>query len=698
MRRFAEDEIVIPNGPKEGRRFRCAWQPYTRLWFDAVDSGRWSRLVATGPTQSGKTLCAFVIPLLYHLFEVRETVICGLPDMDMATDKWREDILPVIERTRYRELLPRRGAGSQGGRPDAIQFVGGASTLKFMSGGGGDKSRAGFTGRVVVITETDGMDVTAEASHETDKVTQLEARTRAYGSRRRIYMECTVTVADGRTWRECDAGTRSRIALPCPRCGAWILPTLDAEERDLVQGWRDADTVLQARSAAMFCCPHCGQGMTEAERAQANMRGVLLHGAQRIGEAGEKWEEAQEKEVTEAAADTEGGGKDGRLGKHPPRYPLEKDGRETALVTGAVPETDTLGFRWSAVNNLFVTAADVAADEWRASRDVDEDDAEREMRQYVWCLPYEPPEMDTTPLSSEALMRRTSRLPRGVVPEEAEYLTVGVDLGKWLCHYAVVAWRPEGAGHVVDYGRFEVATDQLGLETAMVAALREFRDLCVAGWAHRGSTGAVRVPDQVWIDSGWQSDVVYAFCRESTAAERATAGHERFRPCKGYGATQDRLRRYSRPKRTSTSVRFIGEEFHISRLQKERTYLVEINADSWKTWVHRRLSSPVDAAGAMTLYDAPANDHRGFCKHLTAEREVQVFVPDRGMVTTWKQTRKNNHWLDAVSLASAAGHFCGVRVVEERGASAGGAATREGTHVRRVTTPDGRPYLVTERR
>ena len=41
MRQFAEEEIIIPDGPFAGRRFRCVRQPYTGLWFDAVDSGRW---------------------------------------------------------------------------------------------------------------------------------------------------------------------------------------------------------------------------------------------------------------------------------------------------------------------------------------------------------------------------------------------------------------------------------------------------------------------------------------------------------------------------------------------------------------------------------------------------------------------------------------------------------------------------------
>jgi hypothetical protein len=148
MRQFAEEEIVIPDGPFFGRRFRCHRQPYSGLWFDAVDSGHWSRCVATGPTQSGKTLSCFVIPLLYHLFEQGETVICGLPDKDMAADQWREDILPAVEQSRYRDLLPRRGGGSRGGRVESLQLANGA-TLKFLAGGAairaGPASRRGWS-------------------------------------------------------------------------------------------------------------------------------------------------------------------------------------------------------------------------------------------------------------------------------------------------------------------------------------------------------------------------------------------------------------------------------------------------------------------------------------------------------------------------------------------------------------------------
>src|SRR3972149_10057010 len=98
--------------------------------------------------------------------------------------------MPLIESSRYRELLPRRGTGSKGGKTLRRDFLNGA-TLRYMSGGGSDKSRAGFTSRVVVITETDGMDQPSATSRESDKIKQLEARTRAYGGRERTYMEGT---------------------------------------------------------------------------------------------------------------------------------------------------------------------------------------------------------------------------------------------------------------------------------------------------------------------------------------------------------------------------------------------------------------------------------------------------------------------------------------------------------------------------
>jgi len=642
IREFAEEEIVLPDGPFAGRRFLCERQPYVGLWFDAIENAPYQNYYATGPTQSGKTLCGFAIVMLYHLFEMRETVICGLPNSDMVKDKWSIDILPVLERTRFREYLPRSGSGSRGGIGALIKFRHGPA-LRWMTGGGGDKARAAFTARVVIITETDGMDEAGEASREADKITQLKGRTRAYGSRARLYAECTVSIEDGRTWREYTHGTESKIALPCPHCGAYV--TL---ERPDLQGWQGADTVEDARKNAHFACSSCSHPWTEDERRVANSQGLLIHKDQEI-----------------------------RL----------MQGR--SRVFGDPPRTDTLGFRWSAVNNLFVQAGDIGADEWRASRNPDDDNAEKELLQFVWALPHKPSQWETTPIDAHALTHRVTGEKRGHAPAETQCLTMGIDIGKYLGHWMVIAWQAGATGYILDYGCFEIRSKELGAERAILTALREFREVMETGWP--GDNNETYVPQQVWIDSSWQGETagrfpVYEFCRE--------AG-QRYRPTKGYGMTQDHVRRYTRPKSKGAVIRHIGDDYHFSLLRHEQIVLVEINADAWKTFAHERLTTPVGEPGALTLFRAMPMDHFSLAKHLTAERQVEEFIAGKGTVIRWEAIRRTNHWLDALYLACGASHFCGVRLDQQEAP----AVARPATPQRKAgfRTPDGRPFLATER-
>ncbi len=646
MREFAEEEIVIPDGPFKGKLFRCDRQPYTSLWFDAVGSGRWNRFAALGPTQSGKTLSCNIIPLLYHLFEVKEKVVFALPDMDMAADKWRGDLLPAIERSRYRDELPRSGGGSRGGRVESITFRHGP-TLKFMSGGGGDKSRAGFTTRVLLVTEVDGMDQSAAGSREADKVTQLEARVRAFlaGGRQLVYLECTVTVEEGRIYQEVSKGTGSRIIVPCPHCGRWISP-----EREHLAGWQDADNAIEAETLAYFFCPDCGEAISQRERHAANLAGRLLHRGQEVGDDG--------------------------------------------TIHGPPPATRTLGFRWSAWNNFFTTAAVLGAEEWNASRAADEENAEKEACQFTWAIPYRPPSYDMTPITAEGIRTRTARIPKGLVPADAEYFTVTADLGKFLAHWMAIAWRPGASGHIVDYGKFEISTDQFGVERAILLALKEFRDTCLAGWTQRGASRP-RVPDQVWIDAGYQGDVVKAFVRETEAADRG----RRFRPALGYGTGQQRRLSYRRPKKKSKTILMIGQAYHIALDQAARVHVVEVDANHWKSFARERLAVKLtdvdgrETPGAMTLFQAMPREHLALSKHLTAEHPKKEFVPGKGEVTTWVVDSRTNHWLDCLYNACAAGHFCGARLLPEAPPAEPPSAPR----AKPLTTPDGRPFLLTER-
>ena len=608
---WVEESIRLPNGPHSGDRYRHYRHPVSRVFFDEVDSGRWSRVASTGPTQNGKTLMCYVAPVLYHLFELQETVIVGLPSMDMARDKWTEDFLPVIESSEYADLLPTSGEGSRGGQvKQAIRFRNGA-TMRFMSAGGSDKKRSAYTSRVVAITEADGMDESSAGSREADKIEQIEARTRAFGrTGKRVYLECTASIKAGRIWTEIENGSDAKLLRPCVHCGAFVAP-----EREHLQGWRDAQTSEEAARSTYFACPACDESWSEEDRAEAAKSIVICHRGQSVDDSGN--------------------------------------------VIGDLPETQTLGFRWSAIDNPFVTIADLGAEEWIAARARDRENAEKKMRQFVWALPYDPPDVELTPLDPDELMQRTCSLKKGIAPDDTQSITIGVDTGKRVLHWTAFAGTPAG-GRVIEYGKQPVDSDRLGVRAGLITALGKLAEYFQGGWTT--PAGQKVGPGQVWIDSGYHehTDAVYQFCAAANAELNRSVGSEIYRPTKGYGEGQRRMTRYIEPTAKRREVLYIGNQFHIARVKRNGrivpgVMLVHVNSDHWKSELHQRLMMPPEEPLAITLYEAASfAEHDEFCRHLTAEKQMEKFIEGRGEVIVWDRHDRNNHWLDATYSAVCA--------------------------------------------
>jgi phage terminase large subunit GpA-like protein len=629
LREFAEQEIIIPKGPFKGRRFSCKRQPYAGLWFDLVDSGRWNRFFATGPVQSGKTLVAFVIPTVHTLFELEENAINGIPDGNMIADKWLDDILPVIEETKYSRFLPSSGASSRGGdKVMGIRFKNG-SVLRFMTAGGSDKSRAGFTARDVIATEVDGFDIKSEKSREGDKFSQLEDRNQAYGSRRRTFGECTVSIKSGRTWREFENGTRTRIIRPCPHCKAWVTP-----EREHLVGWKDASDVHEAAEKAFLHCPECGEAWSEEERYEANLQSKVIHRGQELTPEGE--------------------------------------------IVGEPAKTDTLSFRWTAVDNHFVTMAEVAKKEWNALYGADSktpEEAETTLRQKVWVIPPEENGDENDHLDEHEIMRRTGATKRGVVPAWATRLTVGVDVGKRIIHYVVVAWGQHATSRIIEYGRRDVASDDIQIDRAVELSLLDLCDDLSNGFPDEED--GREYPSMGWIDSGYVTLGVY---KGSETASKRTKSHWNEKgitvladkrvwwPSKGFGESAEGKAAFRKHKAVGGNVLKLGDGSYLANVPHEGvTYqLFHGDADYWKTWFHDRLRTPVDEPSAMTLFKSEDRfEHTTLAKHLTAEKSTREFVTGKGYVEKWVRVNRNNHYLDCAWLACAAAHWVGVRLTDE---------------------------------
>lgn len=148
-----------------------------------------------------------------------------------------------------------------------------------------------------------------------------------------------------------------------------------------------------------------------------------------------------------------------------------------------------------------------------------------------------------------------------------------------------------------------------------------------------------------------------------------------------------------KPKSTGAVIKQIGEEYHIVKLKGKGVYLVEVNADYWKSWVHERLRTPLGSPGAMTFYHAMPKKHISVSRYLTAERRIQTYDAKKGkLLEVWKRERRSNHWLDALYIACAAGHLCGARLEDEE-AEPLLETPPEPRRRMGITTPDGRPFL-----
>ena len=610
LREFAEQEIVLPSGPRRDLRFEVAFMPWTGLVLDEIESGRWRRIFGTGSVQSGKTLLFLQAPTLYHLFEVEEDVIMGAPKLELGYSIFRQRILPVMRRTRYRDLLPAAGPGSKGGKTEAIEFRNGA-TLRFMGAGGDDAQRASYTARVVVMTELDKMDVPGEVSREADPVRQMEARTSAFGSEARIYGECTISTKEGRIYQETDVlGSGSRVLIRCRHCREWIYP-----ERNGLVGWRDAPNQAMAGRQAGYACPKCGAVWDEADRQAALQRPVLLHRGQTIDRRGH--------------------------------------------VAGEVPDTATFGVKWNAMHSPLVPMATIAEDEWRADRLATQSE-ERALCQFTWTLPWEEKEL-AKQVSYGLLARHAgeypfdplgaiSSRPAGPLPEGVEFTIGTVDVQKAQLYFAVDGYAVDGLTRwTLAYGVEEIVPEGATSDPTE-------RDICRALDAVLDVLDRYQC-DSVWVDSGYR----YEGTLGHTVREWCRVQREHVHPIVGRAHGQmERMtgKRMDLPPDVPDLIQ--------ARYQDDGGHLFFLDVDRLKDEVHFRLFREEGMPGYHWFPRDAANDARTdrargagsqgwiFSHYMRAKREIRINKVSGREERVWRETGRYDLWdCSAYSLAGA---------------------------------------------
>jgi hypothetical protein len=263
-------------------------------------------------------------------------------------------------------------------------------------------------------------------------------------------------------------------------------------------------------------------------------------------------------------------------------------------------------------------------------------------------------------LTIEMVLSRNNGLAKCQLPASTVSVTAAIDLGKYSCHWVIIAWFKGGGGCVVDYGVAEVhgtdeRMDNEASEPAIYRTLLNWRDELLSK-SLVDASGESRKVDVVFVDSGTYTNAAYEFVRQVGAP---------FYCSKGIGNYRNRAQ--------STEKCKAGDNMHAQYLESQNIWLFELGTDYWKQWTHERFMSPTFdesnmlRTGALSIYDSGTKKHLSYAKHIVAEELVTEFKEGKGAKTYWHVHNVNNHWLDATYNASAAARWTGVALLTSPG-------------------------------
>ena len=252
------------------------------------------------------------------------------------------------------------------------------------------------------------------------------------------------------------------------------------------------------------------------------------------------------------------------------------------------------------------------------------------------------------PLEARDIITHGTELLRGECPLWGHTLTAFIDVGQRThVHFVIAAYGGKFTGHVLDYGVVEVKQGPAtGVEAAVMDALERAAQSIVSRAFPGENKTAERRVERILVDSGWQSRLVYNFCREK---ERQFPGL--FRPSRGYSGE-----RYRSPRPGSGARR--GDRWHLSLSENRAANILSFDADHWKGFVDARWRVGVGGFGCLTLFKG---DHLVFGQHCTAERPAKRLTKNGEEIDVWRLLPgRENHFLDCLSGTMVAASTCGV--------------------------------------
>lgn len=297
------------------------------------------------------------------------------------------------------------------------------------------------------------------------------------------------------------------------------------------------------------------------------------------------------------------------------------------------------------------------------------DDGEDVFQSECQCRPLTDTPDETETLAAAAICKKLNNIKRHVVPLECTKLTAFIDVQERLLYYTVCAWSGNFTGAVIDYGACpEQGTDRFYYRDAKRTLEKAFPAEGIEGRIHAGlelltdtllkkewrrEDGTIMRIERCLIDSGFKTDTVHQFCRNSKHATLLIAS-------KGFAIrAKDKQFREWQDKPGETR----GTNWVITPAGKGRR-LAKFDTHYWKSFVYDRLAVAIGDKGCLSLFGTSREQHEYFAGHLTAE--YRTLVEAKGnRVYEWDERpgKPDNHWLDCVVGCAAGASMQGCSVL-----------------------------------
>lgn len=271
-------------------------------------------------------------------------------------------------------------------------------------------------------------------------------------------------------------------------------------------------------------------------------------------------------------------------------------------------------------------------------------------------------------LDTATLLKRVSGTPRGIIPEQASYLTAFIDSSDQVLWWAVVAWGKDFSGWVVDYGTWPDQRRPVFYKNDLAVKISDM--LPGVSWEEAFVFAHNELETQLFKDFP-ELDILLKDWSDGGQKPRiesqilVSKNLSRIRPSKGFAPKPGRKPVHS----WGDQHRDRHNSSHWIERRTDRPIHVQFDANIWKSHMARRLLTTVGAPSSLLLPGTDEHGNRMLVEHLTAENPKQISYDGASGVAWELIPGRDNDWLDCIAGNCVAASMVGCALTGEKSAA-----------------------------